>query len=222
MWASERVAMNRHTEAQETALLEELRDIVAPDDLRQVKELYEDDGRYYHTWDHALDVIAAVTRLPLPQGEKRQAHLLAALFHDVIYTPGAKDNEARSANVLEEMCPGSSLANELIMATVTHADATRDNTEPYTWDFLDCDILIIAEPCWPLAVQVDWNVRAELIGAYGEKAVQAGRGDFLRNWLTKPSVFLGQFYGTTNEWQARMNILRLANYSRHDFSELAK
>lgn len=212
--------MNRHTEAQETALLGELSILVSPQHLQMVKRHYEEAGRYYHTWDHALDVIAAVTRLPIG-GDVRADHLLAALFHDVIYEPGAKDNETRSVGVMQELCGGGAvLARDLILSTITHADATQDNTDPHFWDFLDCDILIMAEPCWPLAVQVDWNVRAELIGAYGEEAVQAGRGDFLRNWLTKPSVFLGEFYGATHEWQARVNIHRLASYTAHNFSEL--
>lgn len=216
--------MNRHSKAQETELLKELSTLMSPQELQMVKERHgEEAGRYYHTWDHALDVIAAVTRLPLQYGETRQAHLLAALFHDVIYVPGAKDNEERSATMLADLCPGSSsraLANDLILATTTHGSATRRNTQVRFWDFLDCDILGIAEPCWPLAVQVDWSVRAELIGAYGEEAVQAGRGDFLRNWLTEPSVFLGEFYGATHEWQARVNIHRLASYTAHDFSDL--
>lgn len=210
--------MNRHAENQERELLEEISDIVTSAKLAKVKEQYEEAGRHYHSWDHALDVIAAVTALPLPHGETRQAHLLAALFHDVVYVPGAKDNEARSADLLDEMCPGSVLGRELIMATETHAVATRENTDPRFWDFMDCDILAIALPCWPLAIANDWNVGAELVPIYGLEASAAGRVQFLTNWLAKPSVFLGDFYGSTHEWQARKNLTALIKFKGHDFS----
>jgi len=209
--------MNRHSENQEKALLKEVADIVFPRDLARVKAQYEEAGRYYHSWDHALDVIAAVTTLPLPYGEVRMAHLLAALFHDVVYVPGAKDNEARSADVLSELFPESVLARELVMATETHAVATRANTDPRFWDFMDCDILGIAEPCWPLAIANDWNVGAELVPVYGLEASAAGRAQFLANWLAKPSIFLGDFYGSTHEWQARKNLTALIEFKGHDF-----
>lgn len=55
----------------------------------------------YHCFNHALDVMAGARRLalsvPAPIDVDWDVMDAAALFHDVVYVPGAKDNEALSA-----------------------------------------------------------------------------------------------------------------------------
>ena len=222
--------MIKHSEAQERALIEEaqLLKLLSSSELEYVRGRYEVDHRYYHTWDHALDVLTAVLRLPHLDPATRNSHILAAVFHDVVYVVGSKDNEVFSAVALRQMSQAPSRpkvwddACELIHATADHATATWENTDRKLWDFLDCDILGIAEPCWPLAIQNDWDVGAELVQTYGLEATMAGRKSFMEGWLAKPSVFLGEFYGATHEWQARQNIRKLTGYEHHDFSALGQ
>jgi hypothetical protein len=71
-----------------------------PDNLvERVSARYAEPHRRYHTWAHVLacfDARDCITRAALPEVD------LALLFHDAIYDPLAKDNEARSAGLLVE------------------------------------------------------------------------------------------------------------------------
>lgn len=217
--------MLRHTEKGEQALLS-MSDLIATvgkENLVRLKALHQMKGRYYHTWEHALAVLK--TALELGLGDvSRRAYALAAVFHDSVYVAGEKDNEARSAKLLFEMCARRELdsvffAADLIASTAKHAIATTENIPPHHRDFMDCDILSIADPCWPVVIQNDWNVHAEYLQKFPPKFVLSGRKDFLENWLKKPSIFLGRTLGRHNEWQARQNIRRLIEV-KHDFSEI--
>ena len=217
--------MLRHTEKGEQALLS-MSDLIATvgkENLAKLKEMHQAEGRYYHTWDHALSVLKRSLELGLGDVSRR-AYALAAIFHDAIYVVGAQDNEERSAKLLFEMCTPREqdsvfFAADLINSTAKHAIATTENTLPHHRDFMDCDILSIAEPCWPLVVQNDWNVQAEYLQKLPLNQVISGRKNFLVSWLEKPSIFIGRALGQHNEWQARQNIRRLLEV-RHDFSEI--
>lgn len=212
----------RYTPAEETSLLREAGafDLLSLDQIDEVRKRYSQKDRYYHTWDHALDVLKAVLRLPLDPSA-RQSHVLAALFHDVCYLVGSKNNESDSAEFLDgTLGHHDALAYDLIMATATHGESTTANVDRAHRNFMDCDIIPIANPSWPLAIVNDWNVGAEIVLTYGVEASNRGRKDFLTKWLAKPSVFIGEFYGPTHEWHARQNLSRLIQYTGHDYSEL--
>lgn len=55
--------------------------------------------RYYHTWDHAVAVVRAIKVI---DDSPSLALVLAALWHDAVYIPGASDgvNESASAAAL--------------------------------------------------------------------------------------------------------------------------
>ena len=57
-------------------------------------------SRGYHDWDHVLDVLEALVSVStLVSRESWNDLCLAALFHDVVYKPGASNNEIRSAEL---------------------------------------------------------------------------------------------------------------------------
>ena len=210
-----------HTEAEERELLalSGMTDALGHDNLEMLKRRYNEAGRYYHTWDHALEVLAATMQMQLNEYARYQ-HGLAALWHDVVYEIGVKGCEEQSAEAMVEFCQvkKTDLAYGLVMITATHGTSTAENTPLHMQNFLDCDILGIAEPSWPLMVVRDWNVGAEIVPKYGLKLSTAGRKDFLQKWLDKPSIFVGQRF-SSHEWQARQNIHRLINHD-HNFDAL--
>lgn len=209
--------MSRYTTEWENNLLVSsgLEQMLGPTVLYELRELHNAEGRFYHNWDHALDVLKAVLQLRLPT-DKERAYALAAVFHDSIYTFGRMDNESNSVILMESKVPKSELraaASGLIMYTSMHMRSSINNIPPYGQDFLDCDMLSIASPCWPIALGYEHAIYNEAIAAgRSQKNVLEMRMQFFNTMMVKPTIFLGHHYGSTNEWQARLNIHRLQDY----------
>ena len=68
--------------------------------LEAVQAAHATPARAYHHWGHALTVAEQVAEVRQRLGwtQPREA-LLAALYHDAVYVPGRRDNEARSADL---------------------------------------------------------------------------------------------------------------------------
>jgi predicted metal-dependent HD superfamily phosphohydrolase len=143
---------------------------VPGDFIPLVKALYSNplygEGRYYHVYNHALDVLLEVVFVHMEAPWKKVREVVAAaLFHDVVYVTGAKDNEARSADVAREELECYGLATaldleyvvQLIAVTAQHFEkGARFTTEQRR--FLDCDLAGLAAP-W--TVFCDQNTRID-------------------------------------------------------------
>ena len=144
-----------------------------------------DDQRYYHTFDHALDVASEVIHLSLvgPGGIahcSRTHHLkellIAAIYHDAIYVPGeGGKNEAESAKVaveeIEKMeidCD-SNYVSHLINETANHfktvkrdyVDVERSK-DRHT--LMDADIHSFAAP-FDIFVETQEHIFREFVAA---------------------------------------------------------
>lgn len=170
------------------------------------------ERRYYHTWQHALDVAGRAFHAGLGR-----SGVTAGLFHDCVYKVGSQDNEAQSIAAMCQMVDVDPEAVAMVAATAKHSVSSwTHGFEPEVEVFLDCDILSIAESDWDKAVQTDLNVTRELFEHYGEAAL-LGRRAYLEEWLRKPSIFLSKHFAE-HEWQARRNIYRLLDV-KHAFVE---
>lgn len=190
-------------------------DFVNARKLADLKEMYNGPGRYYHTWEHMLDVLSYAMQLDLGT-----AGALAALFHDAVYDPKAKapENETGSLELMQGSVHGISYdmlnqAEKYIAATAEHTTATWDTHPRFVGMFLDCDIVSIANPNWEQTVHINGCIRQEYMTVFPEADVDKGRKEFLRGWLKKPAIFLSAEFAH-HEWQARRNIHRLIS---HDF-----
>ena len=74
-------------------------------DLKMVKDMYNEYGRYYHNWNHIMDILSRITLTDV--------NLLATIFHDIVYDPRASDvttagctdsNEILSATFYAQVC----------------------------------------------------------------------------------------------------------------------
>lgn len=199
---------------------------VGETNLLITKDLHSDEGRLFHNWSHALDVLSAVLKLGLPDVPRR-AHALAAIFHDVIHVVGDKNNQANSVKVMMKMTDGKEsesvmAAADLIMMSAKHQTSTIDTVATNHRDFLDCDLLHLGSECWPLVVQYDYAEWAEkLIAGWDLEDMLMERQRVLMCFMAKPTIFLGSHFGTKHEWNARLNIRKLANH-RHDFAPLVE
>jgi hypothetical protein len=101
--------------------------------FEDVHKHYAEPGRFYHTLDHVMDVLATVESLA-----SHARHLnvvkLAAWLHDVIYDSRLPDNEERSAHYAAELCqrlaiPFQSWRDDARLAT-SASDSTTSATVP--------------------------------------------------------------------------------------------
>lgn len=64
---------------------------VAEQIIDRLEKKYSEPHRYWHTWHHVNNVVEQVIRTV-----NDPCVIVAAIFHDVVYTPGASDNELNS------------------------------------------------------------------------------------------------------------------------------
>ena len=138
---------------------------------------------------------------------------LAIWYHDAVYDPAARDNEARSAALLRdemagladpaliaaaaglvEMTAGHALAPEL--EGVARADAAA---------FLDLDLAVLgAGPLEYAAYEA--GIAAEFVPVHGAGAYRVGRAAFLRGLLARPRLFLTERAHAALDAAARRNL----------------
>jgi predicted metal-dependent HD superfamily phosphohydrolase len=158
-------------------------------------------GRFYHTLDHVMDVLATVDRLA-----SHTRHLnvvkLAAWLHDVIYNSKASDNEERSAEYAERLCqelaiPQGPSVGLLIRKTRTHE--AGDDADARVLIDADLAILGASEPVYRRYAE---NIRQEYAWV-PEPEYREGRRRVLQSFLSRPRIYhlLSQL-----EEQARRNL----------------
>ncbi|HXH03051.1 MAG TPA: hypothetical protein VNN09_06985 [Candidatus Competibacteraceae bacterium] len=175
---------------------------------------YAEPHRRYHTMRHIRRCLAEFDRAR-PWIAEPDLVELALWCHDVIYHPGAADNEQRSADWLRERAAGRIAAVErvatLILAT-THCADPVDPAARYTVDIdlagLGCDRAVFRRDGAAL--------RAEQLTA-GLAPAQCCRRErsFLAALLARPRIFHTEFFAARYEARARRNLTwRLAELER--------
>lgn len=170
---------------------------------------YNGNGRYYHNLAHVgmvLDTAGGLRHLAKDY-EKVQ---VAIWFHDVIYDPRAKDNEAQSAayarRVLSELgFPADTITrvSDLILATTTHLAAAGD---------VDAQILLDADLA-PLAYdealffQQSTALRQEF-SYIPEDEYRQGRIRVLNSFLARERIYQTDQLYDELESKARNNLNR--------------
>lgn len=170
--------------------------------FEELARAYSGPGRYYHTLDHVLDVLAMVENLA-PQAKNLQAVQLAAWLHDVIYDSKASDNEGPSAQYAERLCetlaiPGGGVVSSLILKTKTH----EPGSDPDAQVLIDADLAILG--AGELAYR-DYADKIRLEYAWVPPAAyRQGRQRVLESFLARPRIF--HFLSHLEE-SARHNLL---------------
>jgi predicted metal-dependent HD superfamily phosphohydrolase len=178
-----------------------------------LRRRYAEPQRAYHTWDHIAALLGWFDQWADGMRDA-DAVFLAILFHDAIYDPRAKDNEARSAALLAATAlPGfddASVARavRLTEATAAHripegvgADEAKDMAE-----FLDMDLSILAAS--PTAFDTyDTAIRREYRHVPWLAYVLARRR-ILKAFLTRPTLYFSDWGQERFEERARSNLRR--------------
>lgn len=180
--------------------------------VRELVARYGEPHRAYHNATHIAEVLGHFDDVWGAVGwDDAPSVFDAVLWHDAIYDPLAKDNEARSAALAATFGIGDR-ARELILLTARHGSLSPTDVDRDAANFLDCDTAILGAP--PDAFDAyDAAVRREY-AAVPDEAFRAGRGMFLRSMLDRPRIFLGDLFHARYDAAARANLARtLARYA---------
>jgi len=115
---------------------------------REVRRRYSEIHRHFHTIEHLNDVLEQIIIRRQDLSDVDFVSLIiAAIFHDIVYNPQRKDNEERSAELLEfytttldesEYYEIKENARKIILATKTH---DKIHGLIYNFNKIDCSIL---------------------------------------------------------------------------------
>lgn len=160
--------------------------------------------RHYHTLEHVGEVLRVVGRLgggPAVQ--------LAAWFHDAVYDPKAKDNEARSAELAERELAGLGLPAEVVkhvsdlVRSTAHFDAVSFSGPEF--DVMhDADLAILGASETRYA-RYAADVRKEYAWV-PEADYRAGRTKVLESFLTRERIYRTEALFAEGEEAARQNM----------------
>jgi predicted metal-dependent HD superfamily phosphohydrolase len=175
---------------------------LADDVAHALAAAYREPHRAYHNLTHIAELLGWFDRVTDDVGWKAPATVYAAmLFHDAIYVPGAKDNEAKSAEWARRAGFGEDVA-ALILMTANHtAHANADHDAAH---FLDADMAIVGAPAEQFAAY-DAAIAKEY-GHIPRDAFRAGRKAFLEGVLKLPRIFHTEYFHTRLDAQARANL----------------
>lgn len=189
-----------------------------PAQWQALREAYAAPPRAYHHVGHVRDVLAHYREVADGPGWHRPHEVwFAVLYHDAIYVPGRRDNEARSAQLAEthlarwwpEADIDRARVSALIAATARHGawrpdDFARDADGDDMRRFMDCDMAILgAAPdvfaAYDLAI-------AEEYRAVPRWLYRRRRRAFFRMLLESERIYLSDFFRDRCEAQARRNL----------------
>jgi predicted metal-dependent HD superfamily phosphohydrolase len=170
--------------------------------------------RAYHDLAHLDGVLAEFHAAAARAAWQRPREVYWALCcHDAIYVAGARDNEARSADLADRLAEVH-LAPELdrdrvrglILATAVYGAIAGAALDADTARMLDCDLAILGAPperfdAYDAAIAVEY---AHLPAA----GFRAGRREFLTRLLAAPRIFC------SDDGHARLDAAARSNLSR--------
>ena len=182
------------------------RPLALPDDLAaQLAAAYGEPHRAYHDATHIAELLGWFDRVADDVGWHRPAEVYAAIvFHDAVYEPGAKDNEARSATWARRagLPVDADRVAELILMTASHgANHAADHDAAL---FLDSDMAVIGAPAEAFA-RYDAAIASEY-AAIPRELYRRKRREFLERLLQLPRIFLTDYFHARLDTQARANL----------------
>ena len=185
-----------------------------PDQVALLRTAYAEPHRAYHNWDHIGSLLRDFRRHE-DRFADRQAVEAALYFHDAIYDPASKTNEADSADLMLRQMRGKmepevlTRADAIIRATATHRvpdEAAPDLARDCAL-FLDMDLAILgASPeafdAYDAAIRREYSAIPDLLYLPGRKKIMAG-------FLKRERLYLTETFHETHDAPARENLRRL-------------
>ena len=171
---------------------------------------YTEPARAYHNWAHIEAMLAGLDKVSQVAGldaRQRDEIELAIFFHDAVYDPLVKDNEAQSASLFRQMTAENgdfaadavSRVADMIGATTEH----KPSADPATQVLLDLDLAILGSSAETYRDYVS-AVRREY-AFVSDSDWRAGRAAVMRRFLERQHIYQTSQMAT-REPAARANI----------------
>jgi predicted metal-dependent HD superfamily phosphohydrolase len=174
--------------------------------FHRLAEAYSEPGRYYHTLQHLLEVLAVLDGFS--SEESFPVAELAAWFHDVVYDPRRKDNEERSVEWMSHALINFRIssdvidrAGQLILFTQSHAAPHEDRAAAI---LLDADLAILGSALPRYAAYAS-AIRSEYAWV-PDAEYRKGRTNVLDSFLQRERIYRTDELFTAHEKQARENL----------------
>lgn len=173
---------------------------------RAVMAAWAGAERVYHGVTHLRACLASFDGLR-DLAERPAEVELALWFHDAIYAPAARDNEARSAAWAAAAARDAGLDEAVAERVAALILATAGHEAPTTADgavMLDADLTILGAPPAAFA-EYEAQIRAEY-AAVPDAAYRSGRAAVLASFRERPRIFSTDRAHRVLEAQARANL----------------
>ncbi|HRI27406.1 MAG TPA: hypothetical protein PK239_12080 [Chitinophagales bacterium] len=169
---------------------------------------YSAPARYYHNTTHLAHLFSSLTPY-MEIMNQPDAVIWAVFYHDIVYNPLRKDNEAKSARFAQKIMQNCHvlpqtihLTQQLILATQYHL-APNDALVDFYY-FLDADLAILGQPPavyqqYALAIRNEYRLIPDML-------YKPGRRKVLEQLLQKPFLYYSHAFRAPLETQARQNI----------------
>ncbi|WP_372356349.1 hypothetical protein ACCP99_15505 [Xanthomonas sp. NCPPB 3443] len=186
------------------------------DHLAALEQAYAAPPRAYHHFGHVRAVLQHYAEVAAGPGWRQPTEVwLAVLFHDAVYQPGRRDNEAQSALMAAEAIPrwwpqarvDVERVQALILLTARHGQVQPQDVDEDAALFLDCDMAILAAPA-AVFDAYDQAIAEEYRGHVPSVLFRVNRRRFLAGVLKQPRIFLSDYFHTHYDTAARANLRR--------------
>lgn len=173
---------------------------------QQLIASYSEPHRYYHTLDHIGHCLSLFDKIS-SKLQSPEALELAIWFHDVVYQPGAANNEQLSADQFMQITKNlfdDSLRNTVyqhIMATL-HLDSEMNHAD--TIYMVDIDLSSFGLP-WPEFIRDSDNIRREMAHLSDDEYYRK-QSAFQRTLIDRPRFYRSDYFYQNYETQARKNL----------------
>ena len=174
----------------------------------ELTRAYAEAHRAYHNARHIAECLVEF-EASRELAERPDEVELAIWTHDLVYTPGAPDNERRSAEWTDAILrhglvpdPTRARVTDLILAT-------EHRTPPPSGDaalLVDIDLSILGRD-QPRFDEYDQDIRQEY-RMLDDATYRAGRLAVLQGLLARDAIYHTERYRRRFEWQARENLQR--------------
>ena len=171
----------------------------------ELKAVYTEPGRYYHTDKHIAECLTHLQTLRHQAIHPAEIEV-ALWFHDAVYDTRRPDNEERSAEWAVKFL-GASKVGQAIKDRVARLIMVTQAHDPYDTDtalMADIDLGILsAHP--HVFEQYDADIRCEYSWVPDQEFRQ-GRVQILKSFLERARIYTTAYFLEKYEQQARLNL----------------
>jgi predicted metal-dependent HD superfamily phosphohydrolase len=193
-----------------------------PAQREAIASAYATPPRAYHDLHHVGEVLRHWDSVAQGPGWTHPLDVaFAVLYHDAIYVAGAKDNEARSADLARAHLAQWPMAGvdidrvaRLIELTARHGTLSPDDVpDEETRLFLDCDMAILGAAT-AVFDAYDRGIASEYRGVVPGWLFSINRKRFLKGLIGRERIYLSAFFHDRLDASARNNLRRAITTKR--------